>query len=337
MSRCGACGSRRAGSVDPWCPVCGAALAPDDRRWDLGGPPHRPSAPPHVSRRRVAILTVLALAVLAGIGALAYLRPGTPPPEHAAPTTLLPSPPTQDTSSLGSRTTRRFLTCDATAGKYGYADETGAMVIAPRFERAGQFLEGLAPVQVRSDSGAAAYGFIDTSGAFVIEPRFESAFAFAEGLARVEVEVDGLYRYGFIDRNGVMVIEPQYVAAWDFCQGRARVRSNGASGLAAYGFVDRTGRPVIPALFESARDFSEGLAAVAIGGKWGYIDRAGAWVIEPRFPYAESFVASGLAAVDLEESGAGVEGTASADESGLRQALIDKTGNVVWERERAEE
>jgi hypothetical protein len=133
-----------------------------------------------------------------------------------------------------------------------------------------------------------------------------------------------------------VIIEPRYAAAWDFSQGLARVRLSDASGSFRYGFIDRTGALVIGPRFESARDFSEGLAAVAIDGKWGYIDRAGAWVIEPRFWYALSFVVSGLAEVDLEDPGtaAGVGAQADEDDARLHQALIDKTGRVVWERQK---
>ncbi|MBN1321415.1 MAG: WG repeat-containing protein [Thermoleophilia bacterium] len=245
--------------------------------------------------------------------------------------------PAETPALTSSEAACRFLTYDANTGKYGYADESGTMIIEPRFQRAGQFLEGLAPAQVQSDSGSADYGYINTTGTFVIEPRFKTAFAFSEGLARVEIEIDGLSRYGFIDRSGAMVIEPQYVAAWDFSQGLARVTASDASDPAGYGFIDQTGTLVIGSRFESARDFSEGLAAVAIDGTWGYIDRAGDWVIEPRFPYAQSFVVSGLAAVDLECPGTAVDEKAPAGDSGLHQALIDKTGKVVWERQKAQE
>jgi hypothetical protein len=73
---------------------------------------------------------------------------------------------------------------------------------------------------------------------------------------------------------------------------------------------------------------------VAIGGTWGYIDRTGAWAIQPRFWYALSFKVSGLAEVDLEDPGT-ASTEAGADEGDTRphQALIDKTGKVVWQRD----
>ena len=374
MSACNICGSRLPGGVEDWCPVCGAPLKSDADSWDLGVPvcspasaPVKPAAEfgaasltglealPRRRRWRRAVWVVLVLALLGGAGAPMYLLLARTPRLDGAPgATITSSLRTRNETSPGthSSTTHpenywpatglatssdgasRFLVYDATSGKYGYADETGVMVIGPRFDWAGQFLEGLAPVQIQADSGSAGYGYIDSTGAVVIEPRFKTAFAFSEGLARVEVATDGLDRYGYIDRSGTVVIEPLYAAAWDFSEGLARVRLSDASGLFRYGFIDRTGALVIGPRFESARDFSEDLAAVAIDGKWGYIDRMGAWVIEPRFFYALSFVPSGLAAVDLEDPGTVADDGAVADQGhpGLHQALIDKAGIVVWER-----
>jgi len=373
MSTCDTCGSRLPDDVEDWCPVCGAPLVSDAGSWELGGPapspanaPGKPAAefraasltdseaPPRWRRLRGAVWVVLALALLAGLGTPLYLLTRTPTPDGASGTTVTSSPRTQDETSAGahayttdaenyrpgtslatsSEVAPRFPAYDAASGKYGYADETGAMVIGPRFDRAGQFFEGLAPVQVQADSGSAGYGYIDTTGAVVIEPRFRRAFAFSEGLARVEVAINGVYRYGYIDRSGTMVIEPRYATAWDFSEGLARVGLNDASGLFRYGFIDRTDTLVIGPRFESARDFSEGLAAVAIDGKWGYIDRLGVWVIEPRFYNALSFLPSGLAVVDLEDPGTAANDGERVDQGhpGLSQALIDKTGAVVSER-----
>ncbi len=66
--------------------------------------------------------------------------------------------------------------------------------------------------------------------------------------------------------------------------------------------------------------FFDGLAAVqtSSGGPWGYIDKSGALVIEPRFSAVLSF-ADGLARVQFADDGNG--------------GYIDKTGKVVWQAE----
>lgn len=55
----------------------------------------------------------------------------------------------------------------------------------------------------------------------------------------------------------------------------------------------------IPAKFEAAHGFNEGLALVRYEGKYGYIDRSGAYVISPRFIGASGFK-HGLATVIVE-------------------------------------
>ena len=65
-----------------------------------------------------------------------------------------------------------------------------------------------------------------------------------------------------------------------------------------YGYADKSGALVIEPRFDGAMLFSEGLAAVKIDEKYGYIDKAGEWVIEPTFSYATYF-SEGLAAVIL--------------------------------------
>src|SRR5262245_51637426 len=74
-------------------------------------------------------------------------------------------------------------------GRYGYMDRDGAIKIAPQFDQAAPFSEGLAVAAV----GARA-GFIDDHGKFVINPQFDSASPFSEGMAAVRVGND----WGFI-------------------------------------------------------------------------------------------------------------------------------------------
>ena len=46
--------------------------------------------------------------------------------------------------------------------------------------------------------------------------------------------------------------------------------------------------------------FSEGMAYVGIKGRWGFVDRSGNIVIEPKFTHADSF-SNGLARVVTEQ------------------------------------
>ena len=65
-------------------------------------------------------------------------------------------------------------------GSWGYIDTTGQFVIAPRFEAAMEFSEGLAAVRVTGK-----WGFIDRTGTVVIAPQFEGVSGFRGGMARI--------------------------------------------------------------------------------------------------------------------------------------------------------
>lgn len=79
-----------------------------------------------------------------------------------------------------------------------------------------------------------------------------------------------------------------------------------------WGFIDKTGTVVINPKFDNTAGFSEDMAAVLIDNKGGYIDKSGAVVIPARFDVAENFH-DGMARVELN------------DKSGY----IDKTGKTV--------
>lgn len=119
----------------------------------------------------------------------------------------------------------------------GYIDAAGTLVIPARFEQAGSFREGLAPVQI-----GAMWGYIDKSGVIVIQPQYSQASEFSEGLAGVKVS---LGKYGFIDRTGRLVISPIFDEVYDFSEGRALVEVDGLSGQ--FGYVDTNGDYIWPA------------------------------------------------------------------------------------------
>ena len=72
-----------------------------------------------------------------------------------------------------------------------------------------------------------------------------------------------------------------------------------AEGTAVqWGYIDKAGEFVIPAQFLSALNFaSNGLAAVETSDGWGYINRAGEIVIAAQYEGAATFSDSGYAAV----------------------------------------
>ena len=67
-------------------------------------------------------------------------------------------------------------------GKWGFADTTGKIVIEPKYENAGSFNIGLAPVQ---ENGT--WGYINTSGVYRIESQYKEGKSFtSNGIAAVK-------------------------------------------------------------------------------------------------------------------------------------------------------
>lgn len=204
--------------------------------------------------------------------------------------------------------------------RWGYIDREGDLAVDPRFESAAAFHEGLAAVRV-----ADRYGYADTAGTVVIEPRFVAAGHFSEGRAAVIPEEGGLL--GYVDTGGQMVIPARFAPAAGgrvedrhFASGRALARPAGQKGAARHGYLDRSGAWAIEPAYPFARSFGEGLAPVSPpdADGWVYVDTAGAVALEGPWDAAHPF-SEGLAAVD----------TATGGGFGNGWRYIDREGTIV--------
>lgn len=169
------------------------------------------------------------------------------------------------------------------AGKWGYVDNQGNVVVRPQFDAAHDFFEGFAAVS-REQDGESGYIRPDGSWAFKMPLRASPAFGrFSEGRARfVENE-----KSGYLDSEGRVIVKPAFDDAMDFSGGRARVAiGNWIHEFpmprldARWGFIDRDGKLSIPVELTSAEDYSDGLALVRRADSWvGYIDSQGRAVV----------------------------------------------------------
>jgi hypothetical protein len=81
-----------------------------------------------------------------------------------------------------------------------------------------------------------------------------------------------------------------------------------------WGFIDKNGNWVIEPRFASADSFSEGLARAGVDDKAAFIDKTGNWAIEPQYDPYQGF-SEGLAPVAPDLMGP--------------YGYIDKTGDIV--------
>jgi len=245
--------------------------------------------------------------------------------------------------------------------KYSYIDKSGRVIIdATNYESAGNFHDGLAAVC----SWNGSFGFIDASGSLLIEPQFYSTLGFSDGLAAVCTGD----KWGFIDKKGHVVIEARFDVVCSFFEGVAvgliddtvlLINRSGqpilsrsmndlqlniyedarySEGLIAaydpreakYGFIDRMGEYVIEPKYEQAAPFSEGLARVMVvegQEKLGFIDRSGQFVIPPKFNTDADFRRN---STDFSEGLASVtEGLSPTIIEEAKFVYINKRGEIV--------
>ena len=200
--------------------------------------------------------------------------------------------------------------------KWGFINKSGEMIVQPQYEYISDFSEGAALVKVDEK-----WGFIDKVGNIVIEPKFDDAWPFSEGFALVKESE----KWGFIDQQGEVVIPLRFDRSYS-SEGTGFLFKPGPEGPIWISY-DKNGRAYRKGLVDWLTrcnislmghwcyqqgtssssetnnwvdNFSEGLARVIVDQKWGYIDKTGNTVIEPKFQFGSSF-SQGLAVVQFEE------------------------------------
>jgi hypothetical protein len=189
--------------------------------------------------------------------------------------------------------------------KIGYVDKNGFMAIEAKFlPRSESFSEGVAAV-VTDERKA---GFIDRNGNWMIAPRYNDARSFHNGLALAGGYVidhsgkpvagpfdlalgfsDGLVRVGEGSKSEFIAIhgKVQFTAPGDlvfpFSEGLARFSVHDSHGMYKTGFIDSKGTIAIPPIYDQAESFKDGIAFAAACGQTGYITKDGAPVFGLQF------------------------------------------------------
>lgn len=198
-------------------------------------------------------------------------------------------------------------------GECGYIDESGHIIIAPRFTHAYQFIDGLAKV-----SGWRQDGYIDRSGQYVGRHPCSDIGPFREGLARGYMRRDD---YFFMNKRGKVILDHLQDAS-ELSEGRVAIKKDNKWSLA-----DQQGRHVCDLDADDVSTFSEGLALITNNHRRGYIDRSGSLTIALQFEEAGRF-SEGLAPVAVAPS---IEQKLSILESkpDWQCGYLDTSGNVV--------
>ena len=178
-----------------------------------------------------------------------------------------------------------------TENHFNFIDLKGNYISNIGFEDAKQFTNGLAPIRINSKWGA-----INSKGDITIEPKYTELWNFNEGFARFN---DGKF-LGFIDISGNIIFKDKYLYLGDFSDGYAVVKLSETE----YNYLDRSGNLVslqkllltnsdketyTPQSFMLAANFSEVVARVLVNGKWGFINTAFEFFIEPVYDFASDF------------------------------------------------
>ena len=178
---------------------------------------------------------------------------------------------------------------------WGYIDGEGCWRVPPALQNARNFSEdGLARF---CDGGR--WGFVDLAGAVVIPPTFDNAHPFRNGVSAVQVGQDA---WRPINREGQPTSDEVFHELGLFgANGLARATLwKKDSNQRTQGFVDRAGRWVIEPRFRDAKPFGESptTAASLDGERYGLINARGDWVLKPHYPSIDAFNSDGLAYFD---------------------------------------
>lgn len=166
-------------------------------------------------------------------------------------------------------------------GLYGYKDEQNAVVLEATYRMANDFVNGMA--EVVDDKG---WAYINGKGEVLARPFIydNGPDYFQEGLARfVENQ-----KIGFLNENGQKRIPAGFDFARPFnsglsaaCMGCKEKPFTTESGEhmqmvgGKWGFINKKGTWVVPCEYEAVRDFMDGVGAYKKADKWIEIDKDG--------------------------------------------------------------
>lgn len=136
---------------------------------------------------------------------------------------------------------------------WGFIDKNGKTIIPFKYNAAGNFGNGIAPVAVMNDSDSGfVWEYIDKTGKTAFKANYDYAGSFSDGLAVASKNE----KYGVIDTKNKVVVPFKYDYIDNFYEGLAAVFQRGKpipnsdSIRGKFGFINKTGKVVIPIQYD---------------------------------------------------------------------------------------
>ena len=149
------------------------------------------------------------------------------------------------------------------------------------------------------------WGFLGRDGEWKMQPAYQKVFPFHQKMALMKKEG----KWGAINRRFKTVLPPLYDslaysnAWWDKDDDMFKEWIGDSVEVLLtfenqhkYYFLDSTGTYLFSHVLDTCNSFKEGMVRVCVGDKWGFINKQGEMVVEPRFERASDFQ-GGLARV----------------------------------------
>ncbi|MCM3172232.1 WG repeat-containing protein [Paenibacillus sp. MER 99-2] len=160
--------------------------------------------------------------------------------------------------------------------EYALIDLNGNRLATYPYPYVGPLGDGMLAFQKET---AGKYGYIDERGNIIIQPQFSTALPFHNGLAIVNTSADYKSTYGVINRQGQFVIQPTYndireLGEQRFALGQAIDPEQPYIG-SFYAIADESGKLLSSFTYRDVGQFKQGLLSASDGKRTYLLDRSG--------------------------------------------------------------
>lgn len=159
-------------------------------------------------------------------------------------------------------------------GKWGYADTSRNIIIAPQFDAANPFEQKIAVVEMKRKAFA-----IDSTGR-ILTPGFDQLFILEDSILGIYLNVvsDTLGGWGLCTIHGQLILPTAFDEVSDIGAGLFSFRKD-----SLWGIVDRSGRILAQPEYTSVSLLQQNFLLLQRGNKFGVMSKEGTLLLEPRY------------------------------------------------------